>query len=98
MPVYTERNNISILDSAVDPENDPLTITGINGSAALVGAPVALSVGGALTVQADGSATFDDTGFTWPSQGGTTVDSIIATASDGSNDVFVSVNLQLNYL
>ena len=31
MAVYTERSNVSILDSAVDPEGDPLTITEING-------------------------------------------------------------------
>ena len=98
MAVYTERSNVSILDSAVDPEGDPLTVTEINGQSANVGAPVALSVGGTLTVQADGSATFDDGGFSWPAQGATLADSVIATVSDGQNDVFVSVNIQLNYV
>ena len=93
MAVYTERNSISILDSAVDPEGDPLTVSEVNGVPANVGAPVALFVGGTLTVQADGSATFDDTGFSWPAQGTSLADSVIATVTDGQNDVFVSVNI-----
>ena len=98
MATYTERNNVSILDAAVDPEGDPLTVTEINGAAANVGAPITLSVGGTLTVQADGSASFDDTGFSWPAQGSSMFDSVIATVSDGQNNVFVSVNVQLNHL
>ena len=53
---------------------------------------------GTLTVQADGSASFDDTGFSWPAQGSSMFDSVIATVSDGQNNVFVSVNVQLNHL
>lgn len=98
MAVYSERNSVSILDSAVDPEGDPLTVTEINGMAALVGTPHALSVGGSITIQADGTASFDDTGFTWPSQGGTMGDSVIATVSDGTNPVSVTVNIMLNHL
>lgn len=98
MATYTERNTTSILASAVDPEGDPLTVTEVNGSSANIGAPLALSVGGAITIQADGHATFDDSGFTWPAQGSTSADSVIATVSDGQNDVFVSVNIQLNHL
>lgn len=98
MATYSERNNLSILDAAVDPEGDPLTVTEINGAAANVGAPLGLSIGGSLTVQADGSASFDDTGFSWPAQGSSLYDSVIATVSDGQNDVFVSVNIQLNHL
>ena len=98
MAIYSERNNVSILDAAVDPEGDPLTVTEINGTAANVGTPLGLSIGGTLTVQADGSASFDDTGFSWPAQGSSLYDSVIATVSDGQNDVFVSVNIQLNHL
>ena len=98
MAIYAERNNISILDSAVDPEGDPLTVTEINGNPAYVGAPVTLSVGGSITVQADGSASFDDTGYSWPAQGASQGDSVIATVSDGMNPVFVTVNIMLNHL
>lgn len=96
MATFTERDNLTILHSATDPEGDPLSITAVNGSAALVGAQIALSVGGAVTVASDGSVVFDDTGFTWPGSGASLFDSIIATVSDGFNTVPVTVNIQIN--
>lgn len=99
MAQYSERSGTVILDAVTDPEGDPLTVTEINGSAALVGAPVALSIGGSITVSANGTVTFDDTGFSWPAQGASKFDGFIATVSDDhSNTVPVSVNLQLNHL
>ena len=97
MATFTERDNLTILDSATDPEGDPLSITAVNGSATLIGAPIALSVGGAVTVASDGSVVFDDAGFTWPGSGSGLFDSIIATVSDGFNDVSVTVNIQINH-
>lgn len=96
MAIFNERDSISILDSAVDPEGDSLSVTAVNGNAALIGAPIALSVGGAVIVASDGHVVFDDAGFTWPGSGSGLVDSIIATVSDGTNDVPVSINIQIN--
>lgn len=96
MTTFNERDALTILDSAIDPEGDALSVTAVNGNAALIGAPVALSVGGSVIVASDGSVVFDDTGFTWPGSGSGVFDSIIATVSDGTNDVPVSVNIQIN--
>lgn len=98
MAVFSERDDLTILDSASDPEGDVLSVTHVNGNAALIGAPVALSIGGSVTVASDGSVVFDDAGFTWPGQGSGLFDSIIATVSDGINDVSVSVNIQINHI
>ena len=98
MAIFTERDGIGVLDGATDPEGDPLSVTEINGDPALVGAALPLSVGGAITIASDGSASFDDTGFFWPGEGISRFDSLIATVSDGINDVSVSVNIQLNHL
>ncbi len=98
MTIFTERDGVGVLDGAVDPEGDPLSVTEINGDPALVGTPVTLSVGGAVTVASDGNVSFDDTGFIWPGEGISRFDSLIATVSDGINTVPVSVNIQLNHL
>ncbi len=98
MPVYSERNGLSILDGATDPEGDPLSVVAINGDTNLIDTPVALSVGGMITVAADGAVSFDDTGFTWPGEGSGIFDSFIATVSDGANDVDVAINIQLNHV
>lgn len=97
MAIFNERDSLTILDYALDPENDPLTVTEVNGSAALIGAAVPLSIGGTITVTSTGTVIFDDTGFTWPTQGNSIFDSIIATISDGTNSTSVAVNLQLNH-
>jgi hypothetical protein len=97
MATYIERDNLTILDSATDPEGDPLSITAVNGSTTLLNSPIPLSVGGAVIVASDGSVVFDDTGFTWPGSGSGLYDSIIATVSDGTNDVSVTVNIQINH-
>lgn len=96
MALFSERNALSILEFATDPEGDPLTVTEVNGNPALIGAAVPLSVGGHVTVTSAGAVVFDDTGFTWPAGGGSVFDSIIATVSDGTNTVPVAVNLQFN--
>lgn len=96
MATFTERDNLTILDSATDPEGDPLSVTAVNGSAALISTPIPLSVGGTVTVAGDGSVVFDDAGFTWPGSGSGLFDSIIATVSDGFNDVPVTVNIRIN--
>lgn len=98
MAIYTERNGISILDTASDPEGEPVSVVKINGEAALIGAPLALSTGGSVIVASDGHVVFDDTGFTWPGLGASVYDSLIATISDGTHEVPVSVNLAINHI
>lgn len=98
MATFSERDDLSILSAVTDPEGDPLFITEVNGDPALVNAPVTLSIGGSIRVLSNGTVTFDDTGFTWPGSGSSLNDGIIATVSDGTNTVPVSVNLQFNVL
>ena len=98
MAQFLERNGTSILSDVVDPEGDPLTVVAINGNPALIDQPIPLSVGGAIIVGADGAVLFDDTGFTRPPPGQGVADSVIATVSDGTNDVDVTVSLDINVL
>ena len=46
----------------LDPDGPPLTITAVNGSAALVGADIALASGAKLRVNADGTFSYDPNG------------------------------------
>jgi len=95
MTVYSERTNTTILSGSADADGDLLTVVRINGQAALIGVPIPLSVGGAVTVTSDGIVTFDDTGFTVPEIGEYVADGIIATISDGTQEVDTTVNLEL---
>ncbi len=96
MTVYPERDNFTILTYATDPEFDPLFVSRINGDPALIGAPLPLSIGGTMTITADGTSTFDDTGFTWPLSGQSKADGVIAEISDGTNYVSVAVSFRIN--
>jgi len=42
-----------------DPESDPITVAAVNGNAAAVGTPITLASGAILTVNADGTFTYD---------------------------------------
>lgn len=97
MAIFNVRDDVGILDGATDPEGDALSVVAVNGSPALIGAPIALSVGGSVMVAGNGSVVLDDTGLSWPAQGTSLYDSIIATVSDGTNDVSVAVNIQINH-
>ena len=59
MALFSERNALSILEFATDPEGDPLTVTEVNGNPALIGAAVPLSVGGHITVTSAGAVVFE---------------------------------------
>ena len=74
-----------ILGNDTDPDNDPLTVSAINGSAVAVGTSVTGSSGGLFTVQPDGSYTFDQNGAFIDLQGGETRTTLISyTLSDGN--------------
>ena len=96
MAVFNERDGLTVLSAASDPDGDPLSVTEINGDPGLVGASVGLSIGGAVTVSSDGSVVFDDTGFTYPPAGDFLADSVIATVSDGANAVAVAVDIRVH--
>jgi len=96
MTLFHERDNVTVLSNTYDPEGDPLTVTEINGDPALVGAAFGLSIGGLVTVSADGTVVFDDSGFTHPDPGESLADSVIATVSDGTNTVPVAVDIQIH--
>lgn len=95
MTVYYERNDKTILDAAVDADSDLLTITKVNGQAGLVGVAIPISVGGTVIVMADGTVSFDDSGFSVPEIGEYVADGLIATVSDGTVEVEIAVNLEL---
>lgn len=96
MTVYTERDGITVLSYASDPELDPLFVSKINGDPALIDVPVPLSIGGTIAIGADGTTVFDDTGFVWPLTGQSKADGVIAEISDGTNYVSVAVSFQIN--
>ena len=76
-----------VLGNDVDPDlGDIRTVTAVNGVPANVGTPVALASGAIVTVNADGSYTYDPTGvaaFQALGQGQTATDSFTYTMQDG---------------
>ena len=96
MTLHYERDDLTVLSGATDPEGDPLTVTEVNGDPSLVGVAITLSIGGRLTVSSDGTVVFDDIGFTLPEPGESRADSVIATVSDGLNPVPVAVDIQIH--
>lgn len=95
MTVFSERTNTTILSQNTDADGDPLSVIKINGQANLIGVPIALSVGGSVTITSDGTVTFDDTGFDVPEIGEHVSDGLIATITDGTTEVETTVNLEL---
>jgi len=82
-------------DSDVD-NGDTMTVSAVNGEAANVGTPVALDGGGMLTLNADGSMTFDPNGefegLTEPAtvQFGYTVSDALGLTADATVTITVS--------
>ncbi|MEJ6398959.1 Ig-like domain-containing protein, partial [Yoonia sp. 208BN28-4] len=75
-------NNGNGADS--DPENDPLTVTAVDGDPANVGQPVDLADGGTVTINADGSVSFDPDGdFEDLGEGEEATVSVTYTIADG---------------
>ena len=81
-----------------DPENDPLNVVAVNGSAGNVGTVVAGSNGGLFTINADGSIDFDANGeFDGLGAGETAQTSVTYTITDpdGADDT-ATVNFTIN--
>ena len=50
---------LDVLDNDVDPDGDVLTITEINGTPVMVGEPTTLPSGAVVTLNADGTVSYD---------------------------------------
>ncbi|MEM7049395.1 MAG: IPTL-CTERM sorting domain-containing protein [Acidobacteriota bacterium] len=68
-----------------DPDGDPMTVTAVNGMAASVGVQITLGSGALLTVNANGTFSYDPNGaFETLAAGATDTDSFTYTIDDGS--------------
>ncbi len=68
-----------------DPEADPITVSAVNGNAAAVGAEIALASGAKLTVNADGTFTYDTSNLIAdPTLGESVSDSFTYRITDGT--------------
>lgn len=91
--VATDENTVLIGDlfadngsgADSDPEADPITVSAVNGNAAAVGTTIGLASGAMLTVNADGTFTYDPSGaFADLTLGESEPDSFTYRISDGT--------------
>ncbi|QDV19361.1 sulfur oxidation protein SoxZ [Gimesia panareensis] len=74
-----------ILTNDMDVENDPLTVTELNGSAGNVGNEITIGAGGKLTINSTGAMSFDPDGaYEYLAVGETTTETFTYTVSDGN--------------
>lgn len=86
----------NLLSNDTDPDNDTLTVLSVNGSTANVGSTITLASGALLTVNANGSYTYNPNGAFDPAAGQTDTDSFVYVASDGNggtDDATVNVTI-----
>ena len=70
-----------------DPDNDPLAVTAVQGSAGNVGAPTATTAGATVTVTSTGQASYDPgTVFDSLDDGETAIDTFTYTIGDGTGN------------
>ena len=86
-----------VLGNDTDAEGDPLTVSEVNGQSADVGTEITLASGALLTLNADGSYTYDPNGqFESLDDTESDTDSFTYTASDGtagSNGATVTITI-----
>ncbi|BAZ49198.1 putative outer membrane adhesin [Nostoc sp. NIES-4103] len=88
--------NISVLANDI-PLDNPLMVRAVNGTVVTVGTSITLSTGALLTLNADGTFTYDPNGqFETLAGGESSSDSFTYTVSDGSFVSTASVNLTIN--
>jgi VCBS repeat-containing protein len=76
---------LNILNNDTDADGDTLVVSKVNSSTANVGSKITLSSGAFLTVNADGTTTYDPNGkFDYLNDGETASDSFTYEASDGN--------------
>ncbi|QSJ16083.1 FG-GAP repeat protein [Nostoc sp. UHCC 0702] len=89
--------NISVLANDSDPDSNALTVTSVNSRAVTVGTPITLSSGALVTLNADGTLTYDpNVKFETLAVDETATDSFTYTVSDGSFTSIATVNLTIN--
>ncbi|BBD65689.1 putative outer membrane adhesin [Nostoc commune NIES-4072] len=89
--------NISVLANDTGPDSNPLRVTKVNGSSVTVGIPITLSSGALLTLNADGTFTYNPNAqFESLGVGETDSDRFTYTISDRSFTSTASVNLTIN--
>ena len=88
----------NVLGNDIDPEDDPLTVSEVNGDPTLVGTPVPADGGGLVTINEDGTISFDPNGeFEELGEGETADVTVTYTATDpdgetSSTTVTITVN------
>ncbi|MCA8883532.1 MAG: tandem-95 repeat protein [Rhodobacteraceae bacterium] len=84
----TDEDNATSFDVRLndsDADGDPLTVTQVDGMAILQGAPVLLASGALVSLNANGTLSYDPNGqFEALAQGGSTTDSFTYLISDGT--------------
>ncbi|BAZ48272.1 putative outer membrane adhesin [Nostoc sp. NIES-4103] len=89
--------NISVLANDSDPDNKALTVTSVNGSPITVGTAITLISGALVTLNADGTFTYDPNNqFGGLRAGQTATDSFTYTVSNGSLTNIATVSLTIN--
>ncbi|MDZ8104998.1 MAG: Ig-like domain-containing protein [Nostoc sp. DedQUE12a] len=89
--------NISVLANDTDPDSSPLTVTNVNGVPVTVGTSISLSSGALVTLNANGTLTYNPNDrFETLGVGETSSDSFTYTITDGSLSTTASVNLTIN--
>jgi len=87
MATYSEKNGVTLIDGASDPEGDPVFVSHVNGLAANVGQPVPLEGGGTVTVAADGTVALDDATLANPAEGAVAIAGLFTyRLSDGISE------------
>ena len=82
-----EQTVAGVLVNDVDAEGNLLTVAEVNGSGAAVGTPTVLPSGAILTLNGDGSFSYDTNGvFGWLKTGESTTDSFNYSVADGNGD------------
>ncbi|MEQ9407983.1 MAG: DUF4347 domain-containing protein, partial [Fuerstiella sp.] len=75
-----------VLSNDIDPEGDTLTVTQLNGSGVAIGNPTAIGSGALVTLNADGSFSYNPSGaFDYLTPGQTAVDTFTYTVDDGNS-------------
>ena len=86
-----------LLGNDTDVDVEAITISKVNGSAANVGSQITLTSGAKLTVNADGSYSYDPNGkFEGLDDGESTTDTFTYTASDGTAGDDATVTITIN--
>ncbi|WP_232102778.1 VCBS domain-containing protein [Gimesia aquarii] len=74
-----------------DVENDPFTVTEVNGNAASVGNQITLTSGALLTLNSDGTFTYNPNGqFEYLAAGASATDSFTYTIDDGTGNLITT--------